>query len=133
MSGKYDDIINLPHHVSATRPPMAIIDRAAQFSPFAALTGHDAAIIETGRLTGEKAELSDDTKEHLSEQLNLLQSRIDEMPVAYITYFVPDTKKSGGEYVTTTGSIKKIDNIDGIVVMQDKTKIPIDDISEIEL
>lgn len=130
MSGKYDDIINLPHHVSSTHPHMLISDRAAQFSPFAALTGHDAAVKETGRITEQKAELSEDTKAYLDEQLNLIQIRIDEMPVVNITYFVPDTKKAGGGYVSITGTVKKIDEFERVVIMWDKTKIPIDDIFE---
>ncbi|MDR2515419.1 MAG: YolD-like family protein [Christensenellaceae bacterium] len=131
MSRKYDDIINLPHHVSSTRQHMPVSDRAAQFSPFAALTGHDAAVKETGRITEQKTELSEDAKAYLNEQLNMIQIRIDEMPVVSITYFVPDKKKAGGEYVPVTGTVKTIDEFERTVVMWDKTRIPIDDILEI--
>lgn len=133
MNNKYDDIINLPHHVSPTRPQMSIIDRAAQFSPFAALTGHSAAVKETARLTEGKVDLSDDTMAYLSEQLTMIQARLDEELTVSITYFVPDAKKSGGEYVTHTGAVKKIDEYERVVVMQDKKAIPIDDILEIEI
>lgn len=132
MSSEYDDIINLPHHVSSTHSQMSISDRAAQFSPFAALTGHDAAVKETGRLMEKKAELSEDSKIYLNEQLNSIQARIDEMPMITITYFIADTKKSGGEYVAIVGTVKKIDEFERLVVMHDKTIIPIDDIFEIE-
>jgi hypothetical protein len=132
MSGKYDDIINLPRPVSS-RPHMPMIDRAAQFSPFAALTGHGDAIKETGRLTSEKAELSDDMKAYLDEQLNQVQERIGEAQEVSITYFVPDAKKDGGDYVTVTGTVKKIDEFERVVVMRDKTRIPIDDIFEIKI
>ena len=133
MNNKYDDIINLPHHVSPTRPQISIIDRAAQFSPFAALTGHSAAVKETARLTEGKVDLSDDTMAYLSEQLTMIQARLDEELTVSITYFVPDAKKSGGEYVTHTGAVKKIDEYERVVVMQDKKAIPIDDILEIEI
>ena len=133
MNNKYDDIINLPHHVSPTRPQMSIIDRAAQFSPFAALTGHSAAVKETARLTEGKVDLSDDTMAYLSEQLTMIQARLDEELTVSITYFVPDAKKSGGEYVTHTGAVKKIDEYERVVVMQDKKAIHIDDILEIEI
>lgn len=93
ITHKYDDIINLPHHVSETRAHMPMLDRAAQFSPFAALTGYDAAVVETARLTDQKLELDDMQKEHISEQLFELQERVSEQPEATVVYFVPDEKK----------------------------------------
>ena len=128
---RYDDIINLPHHQSATRPHMSNHDRAAQFSPFAALTGYDDAIKETARLTDGKVELDEHSKEALNERLNMIQDAIDEQPEVSITYFLLDKKKSGGAYVTATDRVKKIDEYENIVLLQDGTKIPIDDIAEI--
>jgi len=131
MTNPYDDIINLPHHQSLTRPHMSAYDRAAQFSPFAALTGYEDAVAETARLTGKKVELDEYGKSDLNERLNIIQDTLDEQPKVSITYFLPDKKKSGGEYVTVSGCVKKIDEYEHIVVMLDATKIPIDDIAEI--
>ena len=100
ISHKYDDIINLPHHVSKKHPQMSLHDRAAQFSPFAALTGHKAAINETARLTDEKQILSEDVIAKLNEQLNLIKENIGTNPIVTITYFVPDDRKSGGAYIS---------------------------------
>lgn len=131
MINPYDDIINLPHHTSASRPHMSAHDRAAQFSPFAALTGYDAAITEAGRLTDKKVELDEYRKADLNERLCKIQDQMDEQPEVSITYFQPDKKKSGGAYITVTGRVKKIDAYERTVIMQDDTKIPIDDIFEI--
>ncbi len=128
----YDDIINLPHHTSSSRPQMSAHDRAAQFSPFAALTGYGSAIIESGRLTDKKVELDEYSKADLNEKLSKIQDQIDAQPEVLITYFQLDKKKSGGAYITTTGCVKKIDEYDRTLVMQDDTKIPIDDIFEID-
>ena len=128
---KYDDLINLPHHQSKRRPHMSLYDRAAQFSPFAALTGYDDVVKETARLTDKKTELSEETKSELSAKLTLLQEKIKDDPSVLITYFVPDKKKSGGTYRTLAGIVKRIDEIERFVVMKDGTKIPIDDISAI--
>ena len=111
ISHKYDDIISLPHHVSKKHPQMSLHDRAAQFSPFAALTGHKAAINETARLTDEKQILSEDVIAKLNEQLNLIKENIGTNPIVTITYFVPDDKKSGGAYISYTGVVKKIDEV----------------------
>ena len=129
---KYDDIINLPHHTSATRPRMAIIDRAAQFSPFAALTGYDAAVKETARLTEDRVELDEYQKSALNDRLQILQERLSNTPVISITYFVPDERKSGGAYCTETGIIKKIDYYERAVIMRSGTHISIDEIIGIE-
>ena len=128
----YDDIINLPHHVSATRPQMSMLDRAAQFSPFAALTGYDAAIKETGRLTDEKIEMDEDRKTALDMKQTYLIEMLDEQPEISITYFLPDTKKSGGAYVTVTGNLKRFDEYERLLILTDGKKIPMDDIADIE-
>ena len=128
----YNDIINLPHHVSSKRPQMPMIDRAAQFSPFAALTGYDDAISETGRLTDKKIDLSEEEKEVLDRKQQFLLEKIDERPALTVTYFVPDAKKSGGAYVTKSGNLKKIDAIERWVQLTDGTKIPLDDVADIE-
>ena len=132
ISHKYDDIINLPHHVSKKHPQMSLHDRAAQFSPFAALTGHKAAINETARLTDEKQILSEDVIAKLNEQLNLIKENIGTNQTVTITYFVPDDKKSGGAYISNTGVVKKINEYNHTVVLTDKTVIPIEQISEIQ-
>ena len=128
--GAYDDIINLPHPNSAKHPRMSMIDRAAQFSPFAALTGHGAAIEETARLTDRRIELTEEEKTVLDEKLRLLLETGGE---GMITYFLPDARKDGGAYVTKLGTIKKIDPLEGRVILTDRTAIPIKDILEIEI
>ena len=129
---RYDDIINHPHHQSATRPHMSNHDRAAQFSPFAALTGYEDAVAEAARLTDTKIELHEYAKGAINERLNAIQDTLDEQPEVSITYYLPDKKKSGGVYVTVTGCVKKVDEYEHIVVMRDGTNVPIDDISEID-
>lgn len=128
---KYDDIINLPNPTSKKHPRMPLYDRAAQFSPFAALTGHEAAIQETIRATSEKHQLSEDELARLDEQLSLISENLDDQPFVRITYFVPDEKKSGGAYVAYSGAVKKIDKYERTVVMADQTVIPMEQISEI--
>ncbi len=127
----YDDIINLPHPTSARHPRMSLYDRAAQFAPFAALTGHDAAIEETARLTDEKPELSEDTVARLNEKLNLIMENAGTEQVVTITFFVPDESKSGGACVTHSGVVQKIDECEHTVIMADKTVIPMKQICEI--
>ena len=129
---KYDDIINLPHYTSSKRPRMAMIDRAAQFSPFAALTGYDAAVKETARLTEDWVELDEYQKSALNDRLQILQERLSNTPVISITYFVPDERKSGGAYCTETGIIKKIDYYERADNMRSGTHNPIDEIIGIE-
>ena len=131
-SHKYDDIIGLPHPVSTKHPQMAREDRAAQFSPFAALTGHDAAIAETARRTDEKHQLSEDTIAELNEKLNLIAETIGTKQTVTITYFVPDLKKSGGSYVTCTGVVRKIDTYNHALIMEDNTIIEVEQISDIQ-
>ena len=111
---------------------MAMIDRAAQFAPFAALTGYDDAITETGRLTGTKLELSEETKERIDLKINYLIDNIEENPEITVTYFVPDKRKSGGEYLIVTGKLKKIDGYEQTLLMMDGLKISIFEILSIE-
>lgn len=129
---RYDDIINLPHPVSTKHPQMSVIDRAAQFSPFAALTGYDAAIAETARQTTEKAQLGEDAREVLDRKQQLLIDMIHGQPEVSVTYFVPDKRKTGGSYVTATGNVKKFDMHRRTMVMTDGTSVPLDDILELE-
>ena len=131
-SNKYDKIINLPHHVSSTRPHMSMIDRAAQFSPFAALTGYDAAVKETARLTEQKIELDEYEKAALDQRILLLQEHLKELPEVTITHFVPDEHKDGGKYVSITEAVKKIDTYEKQIVLVDKSKISIENILSIE-
>ena len=133
MNGPYDDIIHLPHPDSAKHIRMPIYERAAQFSPFAALTGYGAAVRETARLTDSRGELEEDAKTFLDMKLRVLADRIKEHPAAAITYFKADTRKAGGAYVTAVGPVKKIDNIERSIVMMEGTRIPIEDVFEIEL
>ena len=128
----YDDIINLPHHVSTIRPQMSMIDRAAQFSPFAALTGYDAAIKETGRLTDEKIEMDEEALNILNMKFLLLVDRLADEPEITFTYFKPDERKAGGAYIDVTGKVKKVDDFERLIVMQNGTKMPMDDILNIE-
>lgn len=132
VTHRYDDIINLPHHASTKYPHMSLYDRAAQFSPFAALTGHDAAIKETARLTDEKSELDEDVKAILNEKLQIIRENPNTDISVTFTYFVPDENKSGGTYISHTGSVKRIDEYQHTVIMKDKTVIPMEQISEIE-
>ena len=107
--GKYDDMLNMPHHVSNTRPHMSMHDRAAQFSPFAALVGYDDAVKETSRLTNEKQELTADKITDLNQKITFLNEHADERPEITIEYFIPDEKKAGGKYVTLSGNFRRID------------------------
>ncbi len=129
---QYDDIISLPHHVSQTRPQMSMTDRAAQFSPFAALTGYDAAIQETGRLTEQRIELTEDSRAELDRRHQLLAEHLSEHPEVSVTYFVPDERKSGGAYVTVSGRVKKIDSCQRLLVLNDGTEISFDEILNME-
>lgn len=114
---RYGDIIDLPHHVSAVHPQMSLWERAAQFSPFAALSGHGDAIRETGRLTDEWIQLGEDSRESLDGKLQILQEHIREHPQVTVTFFKPDARKEGGAYETVSGSLKKIDTYERKLVM----------------
>lgn len=128
---EYDDIINLSRPVSCKHPRMPVSDRAAQFSPFAALTGYEDAIKETGRVTDDRHELSEEAKTILDEKLHIIMNTDEEIPILEITYFVDDKRKHGGSYVTVAGRIREIDEYKRVVILEDKTIIPIDDIFEI--
>lgn len=130
---KYDDIINLPHHVSTVHPPMDIMDRAAQFSPFAALSGYEAATKETQRLTEPKIELDESEKELLDVKFRELSQQLDARPEVTITYFVPDRKKEGGVYRTVTGRVYKINSYKRLLYLETKEEIPLDDILSLQL
>ena len=131
-NSKYDEIINFPHHVSKTRPQMPMSDRAAQFSPFAALTGYDSAIKETGRLTDEKIDLDEESLNALNMRYQMLTDALEERPEVRITYFKPDERKAGGAYVTTAGAVRKIDDFEQTIIMQDGTRIPMGDVLSLE-
>ena len=132
IKSKYDEIMGLPHHVSRTRPQMPMSDRAAQFAPFAALTGYDSAIKETGRLTDEKIELDEEALTTLDMKYQFLMDALDDEPEVTITYFQPDERKTGGKYVSATGAVKKVDDFERRIIMQDGTKIPMDDVLSID-
>lgn len=128
----YDNIIHLPHHISKRHPQMPLLNRAAQFSPFAALTGHEDAILEAARQTDSFIELNEDRKEQLDEQLQLLKENLDQKPVCEITYFQPDEKKNGGAYVTICKPVKKIDEYQRRTIFTDGTALPIEHIFSME-
>lgn len=132
MSGNYEDILYLPHHVSGTRRQMSMTDRAAQFSPFAALTGYDAAIRETARLTDSSVDLEGDEKAVLNGRLQLLSRYLDREPRITVTYFVPDRRKSGGAYETVEGRVRKKDPLEQALFLEDGTRIPFDRIRYLE-
>ncbi|NLJ96228.1 MAG: YolD-like family protein [Clostridiales bacterium] len=125
---RYDDIINLPHHVSKSRPQMSTINRAAQFSPFAALTGYEEAVKETARVTDRRIELDEATKAILDEKLRILHEQLSDKPEITVTYFQPDDNKAGGSYITSNGIVKKIDRFNKAIVMEDGARILIEDI-----
>ena len=129
---QYEDIINLPHHVSPTRPQMPMSDRAAQFAPFAALTGYDAAIKETVRLTDEKIELDEEALTALDMKYQFLMDALDDAPEVTITYFQPDERKAGGKYVSAVGVVRKVDDFERRITMQDGAKIQMDDVLSID-
>ncbi|HIT90941.1 MAG TPA: hypothetical protein IAC41_11065 [Candidatus Merdenecus merdavium] len=131
MNKSYEDMIQMPHHISKRRPPMNRMDRAAQFAPFAALNGHQTAVRETARLTVEKKELEQDKRAILDRKLQLVQGYLEEEPELTITYFKPDPQKSGGSYIKTTGRVKKIDFFTCQLRMKDGMEIPVNDIFEI--
>ncbi|NLL42902.1 MAG: YolD-like family protein [Firmicutes bacterium] len=133
MTDAYKDIIDLPRPVRLNRPRMPQINRAAQFAPFAALVGHEAAVNETARLTERRIELDEYLKAALNDKLLAVAERIKEHPRVEITYFCPDPKKEGGAYVTITGSAKKIDQYERVVVFMDGTAVPISEIIRLEI
>ena len=133
MNNRYDEIINLTHHVSRTRPQMPMSDRAAQFAPFAALTGHSAAIAETGRLTDSRITLDESEMARVDAELQHLQELLPSRPTVSITYFVPDERKAGGSYQTVTGTVRRIDTVNGALLLTDQRAIPILDILDVAI
>ena len=137
MSGKfdlhnYDDIIDLPHHVSPNRRRMSNLERGAQFSPFAALTGYEAAVEEAARSTDGKKELTEEMKAIIDAKIQAISEHPDAEPEVTITYFKPDERKEGGAYVRVTGAVKEIDRIGKTIVLTGNTRIPMEQIREIE-
>ena len=132
MIEDYSDIINLPHHVSHNHPQMPMEARAAQFAPFAALTGYDAVIHETARLTEGQVELEEYDNERLNRKYAELMTILDSHPEITVSYFKPDEHKAGGAYVTVTGQLKKIDTYEQLMVMEDGTAIPIGNIMDLQ-
>ena len=130
-NGKYDDMVYMQNPTPSCKPRMSLHDRAAQFSPFAALTGYDDAVEETARLTDARLELSEDMKTILNEKMQMIVDNMDADPIVTITYFVPDKKKEGGAYVDVTGIVKEIDEYERCIVMTDKKKIPIEQVRAI--
>lgn len=130
---KYDDIIGLPHHQSKERAHMSLHDRAAQFAPFAALSGHEEAIQETARLTDAKITLDETAIERINEQLREIANHLSEEWHVSVTYFRPDKQKSGGTYLTDIGTIKKMDEIEKVIIMDSGVKIPMEQITLLQL
>jgi len=133
MTDNYDDIINLPHHVSTRHPQMSMMNRAAQFAPFAALTGHSSAIEETARLTNTQIELPDEDSEILNQKMAYLREAINEHPTISITYFEPDKKKAGGKYKSTKGQLQNIDDYNQTIVLKNGEMIPLKSILDIQV
>ncbi len=133
VSGKYDDIIKLSHHISKKHPQMSMDERAAQFAPFAALVGYEEAVEETARITTKRIELNEEEKNALDIKLQTLkeQIQIQIYPNVIIIYFVPDLKKDGGKYIKIFGTVKKIDEYRQLIILDDKTEIPINEIISI--
>lgn len=127
----YNDIINMPHHISGKHRPMS--GRAAQFAPFAALTGYDDCIEETSRLTDEKKELTPDMIAELEKKTAFLVETEQDSPFVTIEYFVPDERKSGGRYITVSGNFKRIDEYNKNMILTNGNKIPLDDIFRLEV
>ena len=130
--GKYDDIIDLPHPEPTCRPRMSQLDRAAQFSPFAALTGYEAVVEEAARLTDARSELTEDMKTVLNSKMQRIVDSLANEPFVTVTYFVPDKKKEGGAYVNASGIVKEIDEYARCIIMTDGTRIPIEQVRAIE-
>ena len=128
----YEDIVNLPPHISKRHPQPSMMDRAARFAPFAAITGYEEMVLEEARITEERIDLDEGTLSILNEKLNMIQEFIDEEPEVTITYFEPDKKKTGGAYVSITGVVKRIDEYERLVIMTDGKKIRIEDIFALE-
>lgn len=133
MTGPYDDIIHLPRPVSKKHPPMPLSKRAAQFLPFAALTGFEAEIAEAARLTQDAPELGEDALVALDEQLSILRARLNEQPQITCVRFVPDERKAGGRYENVTGRVRRLDEVDRVLILTDGARIDLDDLVELTL
>lgn len=129
---RYDDLLNLPHHVSTVHPHMSLYDRAAQFAPFKALTGYEDDVEESARLTDERIDLDEDRIEHLDARLQILEDHLTEAPTVSLTFFQPDSRKEGGSYETVSGTVKKIDAIQRNIVLKSGQTIAIDSIYDID-
>lgn len=129
----YEDIIDLPHHVSQTRQPMSRINRAAQFAPFAALTGFEDCTDEAARLTSAKPELTETMQNELNDKMRILNERISETPCITVTYFIPDAFKEGGSIAVYSGSVRRIDEFSRRIIFTDRTELELDNILSIEL
>lgn len=127
---RYDDVINRQHPTSKKHPRMSNMNRAAQFAPFAALTGYEESIKETARLTDRKRELSEDDIEEINAKLNFIQEHINERPEVAITYFQPDERKEGGAYITVTGKVRKIDEVNRVIIFENGTEIAVEQITK---
>ena len=128
----YEDIVDLPHHVSRKHPQPTMADRAARFAPFAAITGYEEMVLEEARVTDDRIEMDESSKAALNEKLNMILEFIDEQSEVSITYFEPDKRKAGGAYVTVTGTVKRIDEYEHLVIMTDGKKINIDEIYNLQ-
>ena len=128
----YEDIVDLPHHVSKKHPQPTMADRAARFAPFAAITGYEEMVLEEARVTDDRIEMDESSKAALNEKLNMILEFIDEQSEVSITYFEPDKRKAGGAYVTVTGTVKRIDEYEHLVIMTDGKKINIDEIYNLQ-
>lgn len=133
MKNPYEDIINLPHYQSRTRAHMPVAARAAQFAPFAALTGFDAKVNETARLTDCRLELTEGRKEELNRLLLALQDALPNAPEIKATYFVPDRRKAGGAYVTAQGRPRRLDLLQRAILLENGTAIPLPDLYALEI
>ena len=129
---KYNDIINLPHHVSKKHPQLSKASYAAQFSPFAALSGYDGIVSEATRITDERVELGDKENDILNAKLQVIGDHIKEHPEIKVTYFEKDKKKSGGAYLQKIAPIKRIDDVERIMYFTDGTNLSIDDITDMQ-
>ncbi len=133
MNNKYEDIINLKHSISKKHPPMPLEERAAQFAPFAALTGYEKTITETAREVDKRIELDEEAQNTINRKIQELKQQIVTKPIVAITYFQKDLRKEGGEYITVTEKIRKIDDYKKIIVLENKTEIPIREILDIDI
>lgn len=130
-SHKYDDIIHMPHHVSTKHPRMSIENRAAQFAPFAALTGYEDAVKETAREVDTRIEIDEEQKNILDSKIQMIIEQLTNRPVVTFTYFIPDLTKDGGEYISVAGIVKKFDTYNQTILLEDDTEIPVNEVIDI--